>query len=161
LANNRLTEVHPDTLLLLRRLGHLDLSNVSISKIHPVTFLEITGLEWPSLSNNRLTEIHPDTFNPLDHLRHLDLSSNMISSIQPETLHNDSVLEWLSLANNILNEIHLRIFQNHSKISCLLGYRTTKIEGAVFYCNRKRDTLLLTSNKISNLLHRLFAKRVN
>jgi Leucine-rich repeat (LRR) protein len=112
------------------------------------------------LANNVLTEIDPDTFSPLVHLQHFDLSNNQIYSIKPEVLHDKRVLEWLSLANNRLNEINLRIFKNRSKLSCpdLSGNINTKIEEAMFYCTRKRNTLLVTSNKIFEFIASDFCK---
>jgi hypothetical protein len=99
LANNRLTEIYPDTFSPLAHLQHLDLSKNMISSIQQETYHKNFVLELPSLSNNELNEIHLHIFYNQRKLSCLDLSRNIITKIEGTLFYCNREIDTLLLTS--------------------------------------------------------------
>ncbi|VDI73572.1 Hypothetical predicted protein [Mytilus galloprovincialis] len=87
------------------RLQTLDLSDNTISYIHPNAFNNLTDLRNLDLSDNTISYIHPNAFNNLTDLRNLNLKSNPLSGNGYQFLLPCSQLTVLYIGSNMLDTI--------------------------------------------------------
>ncbi|XP_028413944.1 uncharacterized protein LOC114536799 [Dendronephthya gigantea] len=122
------------------------------------TFVNLTSLEFLSISDNKLISIDEKTFHDLTSLRALRLPSNFLKDIPRDVFRAVKSLEMLDLSMNRLYKLDKTLFLdlNYLRLLSLRKNRIRLLEDGMFSNLRKLQYLYLDGNDLSNLGSKVF-----
>ncbi|CAG9794745.1 unnamed protein product [Diatraea saccharalis] len=156
IAENKLQELKPCTLVSLPQLNSLDLSFNKISVLSPGTFDHLNNIEELYLKGNELRNLQNEIFDKLKKLNVLDLSNNVIdgSNLSPRIFDNNKIITSLDLSRNDMSRAHENLLQSFQTLQSLYLDRCflTRVPSFVTKSNLKTlQQLILSTNQITNL----------
>ena len=138
--------------------SRLLLANNDISQLHPEAFKDLANLIWLDLSSNNITHLNGETFNGLFNLQWLLLFYNQILKLDQHIFKDLGNLQYLFLSGNKIVDIHPMCFQGPYNMSILI-LSENNIEilpSDIFRGLQRLTTLTLDNNKMTGQQPNLF-----
>lgn len=186
IANNSLSQLCPNFVVIQNELSILQIVNSSVQEIHPGAFNVTPTLALIRIIQNEIATIRKNVFNQLK-VKEIDLSSNVITSIETEAFDNNTHLEIIKLNNNQIKEINPNWFVNSPRVYKLSAIyndikkipseafknmdptrplklrlsanRITEIDPNAFSTHHTIQLLRISGNKLTTLPENLFINR--
>lgn len=162
LKGNGIKKIQPESMLLLKKLRHIDLSFNELDQVSSMLFFMNSELAVIRLNDNpRLSELPTDGFlntNGFFIVYFLDLSNCAIGALGHKTFATMPQLTTLKLAWNNINNLPREVFVNLTKLIDLdlSNNLIVKLDDMIFMENTEMNKLNLAGNPITRLSVTLF-----
>ena len=154
ISKNQLDKIEDGVFDGLPDLSQLELMSVGLNGTEkPKYFLNISNLEYLSLSGNNLGDIPIDQLHNLSKLVHLDMANNGINTIQDTSFPSLDKLEVIDIGENGIESLDHLSFSNIPNIKILQAYGNlmTNFDSTLVLKLKNLETIDLHNNAIANL----------